>query len=93
MHVAKFSTLLLAPLAGLAAPTRTNDVVWRTPPMAGAVLRYRQAVAPTPCAPLSPPPSDGEMKARFDRFASSFLVTKNLTEAFSYISSTYIVSP
>lgn len=48
--------------------------------------------APPPCQPMSPPPDEAATKARFDQFAHAFLVTKNITEAFTYISEGYIVS-
>lgn len=48
--------------------------------------------APPPCRPISPPPDEAATKARFDQFAHAFLVTKNITEAFTYISEGYIVS-
>ncbi|KAL1899517.1 hypothetical protein Sste5346_002916 [Sporothrix stenoceras] len=46
--------------------------------------------APPPCQPMSPPPDEAATKARFDQFAHAFLVTKNITEAFTYISEGYI---
>ncbi|CAK7201749.1 hypothetical protein SEUCBS139899_004461 [Sporothrix eucalyptigena] len=45
---------------------------------------------PPPCQPMSPPPDEEATKARFDQFAHAFLVTKNITEAFTYISQGYI---
>jgi hypothetical protein len=47
---------------------------------------------PPPCQPMSPPPDEAATKARFDQFAHAFLVTKNITVAFTYISQGYIVS-
>jgi hypothetical protein len=56
------------------------------------VLKARQSVAtPPPCQPISPPPTERETEQRFDEFTNAFLRTKNLTNAFEYISSTYIV--
>lgn len=56
------------------------------------VLAARQAVVtPPPCVAMCPPPSQDETEARFDIFGQAFLVEKNLTHAFEYISSTYIV--
>ncbi|KAH6696944.1 hypothetical protein F5X68DRAFT_238233 [Plectosphaerella plurivora] len=55
------------------------------------VLHARQSVVtPPPCQPISPPPTERETEQRFDEFANAFLRTKNLTNAFEYISSTYI---
>ncbi|KAH7305879.1 hypothetical protein B0I35DRAFT_516130 [Stachybotrys elegans] len=55
------------------------------------VVAARQAVVtPPPCAPIVPEPTEEETEARHDAFANAFLVTKNLTNAFEYISSTYI---
>ncbi|KAL3418789.1 hypothetical protein PVAG01_09010 [Phlyctema vagabunda] len=51
----------------------------------------RQApVKPKPCQPISPTPTEAETNARFDRFADAFLVKKNVTAAFEYISQNYI---
>ncbi|KAK0722061.1 hypothetical protein B0T26DRAFT_621979, partial [Lasiosphaeria miniovina] len=44
---------------------------------------------PAPCQPLSPPPTEQETAARFEKFAHAFIDVKNLTEAFTYISSVY----
>ncbi|KAK0613595.1 hypothetical protein B0T14DRAFT_437052 [Immersiella caudata] len=87
MRIAIFTSFLLAPLAALAAPAQEASGTLRTPPT--RALDTRQVVTPAPCAPLNPPPTEEQMKARFDKFATAFLVTKNLTEAFSYISSSY----
>ncbi|KAI9167992.1 Arylesterase [Paramyrothecium foliicola] len=40
--------------------------------------------------PIVPAPTEAETKKRHELFANAFLVTKNLTNAFEYISSTYI---
>lgn len=57
------------------------------------VIHARQAVVtPPPCVAISPPPTEEETQARFTIFGDAFLVEKNLTRAFEYISSTYIVS-
>ncbi|KAH7011145.1 hypothetical protein EDB80DRAFT_571490 [Ilyonectria destructans] len=55
------------------------------------VLGARQAVVtPAPCEPMVPPPCEAVVKKRFNKFANAFIVKKNLTEAFEYISSIYI---
>ncbi|KEY72446.1 hypothetical protein S7711_10422 [Stachybotrys chartarum IBT 7711] len=55
------------------------------------VLAARQAVVtPPPCVAVVPAPTEAETEARHNIFANAFLVTKNLTHAFEYISSTYI---
>ncbi|KAK0639407.1 hypothetical protein B0T16DRAFT_243454 [Cercophora newfieldiana] len=87
MRIAIFTSVLLVPLAALAAPTQAASGTLRTPPTRS--INTRQVVTPAPCAPLNPPPTEEEMKERFDKFANAFLVTKNLTEAFSYISASY----
>lgn len=57
------------------------------------VIQARQAVVtPPPCVALSPPPSEEETEARFEIFGDAFIVEKNLTNAFEYISSNYKVS-
>jgi hypothetical protein len=80
--------LIFSPLLALTAPiSLTNDygLSWH-------ILSDRQAPkAPPPCQPLSPAPTEDETRARFDKFANAFLVTKNITEAFTYISAGYIV--
>lgn len=56
------------------------------------VLAARQAVVtPPPCVAIVPAPTEAETEKRHQLFANAFLVTKNLTNAFEYISSTYIV--
>ena len=82
------SSLLIAPLAVLATPSPVVD-----PRAPSRVVEARAVVTPPPCKAISPPPTEAETKARHDAFASAFLVRKNLTEAFTYISSTYIVRP
>lgn len=57
------------------------------------VLAARQSVVtPPPCEPMDPAPSAEETEQRFNEFADAFLVEQNITRAFEYISSTYIVS-
>lgn len=57
------------------------------------VIAARQSVVtPPPCEAIDPPPSAAETEERFNEFADAFLVEKNLTHAFEFISSTYIVS-
>lgn len=56
------------------------------------VLAARQScVTPPPCQAINPPPTAAETEQRFNTFADEFLVKKNLTAAFEFISSTYIV--
>ncbi|KAF5229462.1 hypothetical protein FANTH_14196 [Fusarium anthophilum] len=62
---------------------------------AGDVIDIRQTTTlppPPPCQPLVPPPCEAETEKRFKKFANAFIVTKNITEAFTYISAGYIVS-
>ncbi|KAK8878886.1 snoal-like polyketide cyclase family protein [Apiospora arundinis] len=91
---AMVSVRIVALLAGLlgamelvsAAPTRStpdSEVPSRVDVGPAAV------VTPPPCVAMTPAPSVEETKARFDKFAHAFLVTKNLTEAFEYISASY----
>ncbi|KAK4455104.1 hypothetical protein QBC34DRAFT_465050 [Podospora aff. communis PSN243] len=87
MRIAIFASFLLAPLAALAAPAQGASGTLRTPRTRS--IEIRQVVTPAPCVALNPPPTEDQMKARFDAFANAFLVTKNLTEAFSYISKSY----
>ena len=78
--------LLLPLLAALALPASARP----EPPT--RVLAARQSVVtPPPCKAISPPPSAAETEQRFNKFADEFLVKKNLTAAFEFISSTYIV--
>lgn len=56
------------------------------------ILAARQSVVtPPPCQAINPPPTAAETEKRFNTFANEFLVKKNLTAAFEFISSTYIV--
>lgn len=77
--------LLATAAAGLSVQHKRDE-----PP--SRVLDARQAVVtPPPCEPMVPEPSQEEVEERFHQFAHAFLVAKNLTEAFEYISATYIV--
>ena len=49
-------------------------------------------LTPPPCVATTPAPSVEETKARFDKFAHAFLVTKTLTEAFESLAASYRVS-
>ncbi len=70
---------LLAPIGALAVPM-------------DSLLTERQALPqPPPCVRQSPPPDAAETEARFNKFANAFIVTKNITEAFLYITEDYIV--
>ncbi|ROT42581.1 hypothetical protein SODALDRAFT_347522 [Sodiomyces alkalinus F11] len=62
----------------------------RAEPPSKALDARQAVVTPPPCEPMVPEPSAEETEERFNRFANAFLVTKNLTEAFEYISATYI---
>ena len=44
-----------------------------------------------PCTPIVPAPTEEETKIRHDEFAQAFIVDLNITNAFAYISSVYIV--
>lgn len=48
-------------------------------------------VKPQPCTFVNPSPSEEETRERFETFANAFMVKHNLTEAFEYVSSIYIV--
>ncbi|RYC79603.1 hypothetical protein BFJ63_vAg17510 [Fusarium oxysporum f. sp. narcissi] len=55
----------------------------------GGVIDIRQTTIlppPPPCQPLVPPPCEAETEKRTKEFANAFIVTKNITEAFTYIS-------
>ncbi|KAK3943594.1 hypothetical protein QBC46DRAFT_351469 [Diplogelasinospora grovesii] len=92
MRVLAFLTtaLLAAPFGALAAPV-TGTVTHVPSRIRLGVVEGRgpAVVTPPPCQPMTPAPTEDETKARFEKFAHAFLETKNLTEAFSYISSTY----
>ncbi|KAH7190503.1 hypothetical protein DER44DRAFT_833163 [Fusarium oxysporum] len=49
-------------------------------------IRQTTTLPPPPCQPLVPPPCEAETEQRFKEFANAFIVTKNITEAFTYIS-------
>ncbi|KAH6962788.1 hypothetical protein DER45DRAFT_590699 [Fusarium avenaceum] len=58
--------------------------------VADAVVVRQSPIKPHPCKALSPPPTKHETKKRFHCFANAFLLSKNLTKAFSYITKGYI---
>lgn len=51
----------------------------------------RQLQQPPPCVPQDPPPSVEETAKRAEEFAQAFLVDKDITKAFTYITEEYIV--
>src|SRR3569833_2094304 len=53
---------------------------------------YAAPPAPPPCKRKSPPTSEVETKARFDKFVDAFIVNSNITAAFEYIAEDYIAS-
>lgn len=83
MRATLFLTVLLAPFNILAAPAPLENAM---------IISERQApVKPKPCEPIVPAPTEEETKVRFDKFANEFLVKKNITAAFEFISQGYIV--
>ncbi len=82
MRVLALFAVTLAPLGALAAPTAGAKP---------AASEVQDLTAPSPCVAMDPPPTEDETHARFDKFANAFLVTKNITEAFTYIAASYIV--
>lgn len=59
--------------------------------LADTVVVRQSPIKPQPCRALSPSPTKHETKKRFHCFVNAFLLSKNLTEAFSYITKDYIV--
>lgn len=97
MHgVQVLSTVLLGALTVSAAcVARQESTVPTTTAPATTVQTSTpsNSTLPTFCTALDPPPSAEELEFRSKAFAHAFIVTKNLEEAFSYISgTTYIVS-
>lgn len=85
--------ILIAVLPTVVSALSLGERTEAGPSPPSRIIDARQAVVtPPPCVAMVPEPTEEETEARFDRFANAFLVTKNLTEAFEYISSTYIVS-
>jgi hypothetical protein len=75
-----FPTLLTTALisTAIAAPTTITT-------------RQNRPTKPTPCQRADPEPEGAEVAERFEAFAQAFIYTKNITEAFSYITQDYIV--
>ncbi|KAK0634540.1 hypothetical protein B0T17DRAFT_502185 [Bombardia bombarda] len=86
------ASALLAPLAAvLAAPTAISITTSIESPSKTVQNRGEVAVVtPVFCQPIVPAPTEEETEARFQKFAHAFIDTKNLTEAFEYISPGYI---
>ncbi|KAJ4397527.1 hypothetical protein N0V93_001758 [Gnomoniopsis smithogilvyi] len=78
-------SFLLPILTALALPAAA-----RPEPPTKIIAARQSVVTPAPCEAINPPPSAAETEQRFNTFANEFLVTKNLTAAFEFISSTYI---
>lgn len=89
----RFLAVLLIPaiwFSTTSALSMPNDGTARH--FSQGITTRQTLVAPPPCVPISPSPSEFETRHRFSCFAHAFLVTKNLTEAFQYISEGYVVS-
>lgn len=89
----RFLAVLLIPaiwFSASSALSMPNDATTRH--LSQGITTRQTIVAPPPCVPIYPPPSEFETQQRFSCFAHAFLVTKNLTEAFQYISEGYVVS-
>ena len=85
-------TYIICLLASYTACVASVLVHERAEEPPSPVIQARQAVVtPPPCVALSPPPSEEETEARFEIFGDAFIVEKNLTKAFEYISSNYKV--
>ncbi|KAF2839727.1 hypothetical protein M501DRAFT_973386 [Patellaria atrata CBS 101060] len=82
MRLSLLLPALLAPLGALAAPAPIEH--------SALVERQQRPTKPKPCQPMVPAPTEEETKARHEKFAHAFLVTKNITEAFTYINQGYI---
>ncbi|KAF1993498.1 hypothetical protein P154DRAFT_70477 [Amniculicola lignicola CBS 123094] len=82
MRFTILSSVVLVPLGALGAPT----------PLSETTVEARQArpAKPKPCQPLVPAPTEEETLARHYKFANAFIVAKNITEAFTYISQGYV---
>ncbi|KAH7014368.1 uncharacterized protein B0I36DRAFT_369331 [Microdochium trichocladiopsis] len=61
-------------------------------PLYGAAVNAQtpNLKAPPPCVRATPAPSECQTEARFNEFAEAFIVTKNITEAFTFIVEDYI---
>ncbi|KAI1101126.1 hypothetical protein F4804DRAFT_316810 [Jackrogersella minutella] len=94
MCILTLVTILLVPLGVAAVPAPNRTAALRAIPHIHQPSRIRSVnssvVTPLPCAPINPLPDEDETHTRFDEFAEAFLVEKNLTHAFEYISSVYI---
>ncbi|KAI1371604.1 hypothetical protein F4677DRAFT_435111 [Hypoxylon crocopeplum] len=89
MRSLTFLAVLLAPLGAITtpAPARTNP--WYDPSTNLYGTKSNDGTPP-PCVFMAPEPNEEETHARFDKFADAFMVKRNLTEVFEYISSIYI---
>ncbi|KAJ1325991.1 hypothetical protein MN608_09192 [Microdochium nivale] len=61
-------------------------------PLFGTAVLAQNATlpAPPPCVRTTPAPSKCYTEALFNEFADAFIVTKNITEAFTFIAEDYI---
>ncbi|KAI2464855.1 hypothetical protein F4781DRAFT_411552 [Annulohypoxylon bovei var. microspora] len=83
--------VLLAPLGVIASSSLSGTIASPTIGPTNIVQGVFETIAtPSPCAFVSPSPSEEETRRRFDKFADAFMVKHNLTEAFEYVSSIYI---
>lgn len=88
MRLLTAGLFILAPLAGLAAPSGTGTTVEHP----SRVIAARQGIVTPPlCEAMDPPPTEEETEARFDLFVQAFINGADLSEAFKYIANDYIV--
>ncbi|PGH06940.1 hypothetical protein AJ79_06414 [Helicocarpus griseus UAMH5409] len=90
MRAPTIIAVLLTPLAAFAAPSSRGTGTSLSDAPSRAVSARQGVVTPPPCVAMDPPPTEEETEARHNVFGEAFLVRKNLTEAFEYISATYI---
>jgi hypothetical protein len=86
MHLTLYFTVLAVPVATLAAPANTLSNT------KDLVERQTALVKPTPCI-RNNSTSPHQTKKRSKAFAHAFIYTQNITKAFTYIVSDYIVRP
>jgi hypothetical protein len=84
MHLTLYVTTLVAPIASLAAPANTLSNT------KDLIERQTALVKPPPCL-RNNSTTPRQTKKRSKAFARAFIYTQNITEAFTYIVSDYVV--
>jgi hypothetical protein len=88
MRATAVFALLVAPVV-IAVPTVDHGAVYNA--AEGEVVARQATPKPAPCKPITPEPTEEQLVQRMKEFADAFIYNKNISKAFEYINTGYIV--